>query len=102
MWTDKKGRVHFVDGYERMACLTIEFASGRSHTELAEWARVSRQRVEQIVKAGYGRAGCKRGAPVAQLAAGFATADTIRRGPPAYGTPEWFYRYERFKDKGPE
>lgn len=92
-------RRHFVDGYARMAWMTMEAATGTPQAELAKRVGLSTQRVHQIVRAGYARAGCRSGDRPEVVALGLRRADAVRQGRgPRPDTPEWFWLHERFHE----
>lgn len=94
------GRLQFRDGYERMAYMTMEVATGnQTQVQLAERLKLSPQRVSQILKAGYARAGCKPGTDPAIVGFKLRLADQAREGC-VRNTPEFFFKYERFNTCG--
>lgn len=96
MVVNKQGRLLFRDGYKRMAYFTMEVATGsQTQAQLAERMKLSPQRVGQIVKAGYARAGCRPGADPSLVGQGLRRADQARFGSRP-DTPEHFYKFERF------
>lgn len=96
MVVNKQGRLLFRDGYERMAYLTMEVATGsQTQVRLAERTKLSPQRVSQIVAAGYARAGCRPGTDPALVGQGLRRADQARLDCRP-DTPEHFYKFERF------
>lgn len=90
-----KGRLRFADGYWRMAYVTMERATGaQTLQQLADRLGLCPQRVHQIEKAGYAKAGCKPEDPPEVV--GLAFRKRMFDPRPGEDTPESFYHCERF------